>query len=155
MFIYKFISRLIQNKKYNKLLNEAYERENLIAAMSSILGTQLKRDWIGRLYCVVNPAIRDGKFDQAQAFEYTESGIDTTEHAKEWIISKLALLQDFITTNNLFDVLGYNIKQLDKNGNYLFVLYPITLPATMKAAKWALGEISIVAISLTTYFTIF
>lgn len=141
MFITRFFKRLIDNIRYQKILNKVYKEEEVIAKVSTILGTQFYKDWIGRLYGVVNPAIKDGQWDNQQAFEYTTEGYDTTEHMKQWLMGRMQLLENFIQVNNLFDVLSFDIKRLDSNGNYLFMLYPITLPDTLKSAKQAAWEI--------------
>ena len=137
MFITRFFKRLIDNIRYQKILNKVYKDEEVIAKVSTILGTQFYKDWIGRLYGVVNPAIKDGRWDNQQAFEYTAEGYDTTEHMKQWLLGRMQLLENFIQVNNLFDVLSFDIKRIDNNGNYLFMLYPITLPDTLKSAKQA------------------
>jgi len=155
MFLTLFCRNLARNIKYQRVLNDAYEKDQTIAKLSYALGTQVKRDWIGRLYAVVNPAIRDGKFDQSQAFEYTQEGYDTTEHAKEWVMGRLFVVENFIKAENLFDVLAYDFKKLDEHGNYLIVFYPITLPDTLKSAKRALVELGVIGAGLATYFCAF
>lgn len=155
MFITRFLMRLKQNLQYQKILNKAYKEEEIIAKISTIFGTQFYKDNIGRLYAVVNPAIRDGKWDNQQVFEYAEEGTDTTEHATHWIMQRMTLLENFIQINNLFDVLGYNISRLDDKGNYLFTIYPITLPDTLKYGKYAFWEILFLAGLTITGFLIF
>lgn len=152
MFLTKFFIKLAKNIRYQRILNNAYDQDQTIVKLSYALGTQVQRDWIGRLYAVVNPAIRDGKFDQSQAFEYTQGGYDTTEHAKEWVMSRLLVVENLIKAENLFDVLAYDFKRLDENGNYLIMFYPITLPPVFKAAHWAMWEIGIIGAGLATYF---
>ncbi len=139
--ICKFISNLNKNIKYQRILNQAYEQDQIIAKLSTMIGAQFYKDWIGRLYAVVNPAIKDGKFDQSQIFEYTEQGYDTTEHMQQWIVERLTMMEGFIQTNNLFDVLSYKLEKLDDNGNYLFIIFPVTLPPVLKYAKWSFFEL--------------
>ena len=152
MYIIRFIKNFFKNLKYQKILNRVYEDDQIIAKLSYTLGVQFHKDWIGRLYAVINPAIKDGKYDQEQVFEYLQDGYDTTEHTKAWVMQKLSLMQNFIQTNNLFDILGYEFKQLDEAGNYLFVVYPITLPDTLRCAKWACWEIVGILLLVGGYF---
>lgn len=158
MLLIRIIKDFVANRKTKKVLNQAYESEQIVAKLSSTLGTQFYKDWIGRLYAVVNPYIKDGKWDTGQVFEYTEQGIDTTEHAHQWIMQRLGLLQSFIQTNNLFDVLTYEIKRLDNNGNYLFVIEPITQVALKqdlkKLGKWLLWIGLVAAIGTGIFFYI-
>lgn len=141
MYIYRFCKALFQNIKYQRILNKAYEQDEVIQKISTILGVQIRRDWIGRLYTVVNPAIRDGEYDRSQAYEYTVEGYDTTEHAKQWIINRVALVQNFLQTENLFDLLTFDVEKLDDHGNYLFTIFPITLPDVLEYKNAALAEL--------------
>lgn len=137
MKLYRFIKGYLQNRKYQKILDKVYEDDQIIAKLSFALGSQFRRDWIGRLYTVINPAIKDGKYDYTQVYEYVQEGYDTTEHAQQWIVDRLTAIEAVIQTNNLFDVLSFNIEKLDDEGNYLFVVYPITLPDVLDTWKGA------------------
>lgn len=141
MHLYKLIRGIIENNRYQKILDAAYEQDQLIAKLSHTFGVQFRRDWVGRLYAVVNPAIKDGKFDNTQIFEYAQGGYDTTEHAKQWIVERTVMMENFIQTNNLFDALVFDVKRLDNNGNYLFMLMPVTLPQTLQNIKGSIYEL--------------
>lgn len=155
MKIIRFIKGYFQNRKYQKILNKVYEDDQIIAKLSFALGSQFRKDWIGRLYTVINPAIKDGKYDYTQIYEYTQEGYDTTEHVQQWIVERLHAIQTVIQTNNLFDVLSFNIKKLDDEGNYLFVVYPVTLPElfmTWKGALIQFAGISVVGTLIGVYW---
>lgn len=145
MKLYRFIKGYFQNRKYQKILNKVYDDDQIIAKLSFALGSQFRRDWIGRLYTVINPAIKDGKYDYTQVYEYVQEGYDTTEHVQQWIVERLSAIQTVIQTNNLFDVLSFNIKKLDDEGNYLFVVYPVTLPEVLENWKGAAIQFGIIA----------
>lgn len=149
MKIYRFIKGYFQNRKYQKILNKVYDEDQIIAKLSFALGSQFRRDWIGRLYTVINPAIKDGKYDYTQIYEYTQEGYDTTEHAQQWIMERMAAIQTVIQTNNLFDVLSFTIKKLDDEGNYLFVVYPVTLPELFATWKGALIQFLCIGVIIT------
>ena len=123
------------------MINEAYEREQLIAKISTLMGVQFKRDNIGRVYAVINPNIKDGKYDPSQVFEFrAEGGIDTTEWVNKWLMERFTILNNFVTTENLFDVLQYEIKELG-NSTYLVIIQPITLPPLLRSLKYLLFEL--------------
>ncbi|MDE7347999.1 MAG: hypothetical protein K2N48_14810 [Muribaculaceae bacterium] len=150
MKLYRFIKGYLQNRKYQKILNKVYEEDEIIAKLSFALGSQFRRDWIGRLYTVINPAIKDGKYDYTQVYEYAQEGYDTTEHAQQWIVERLSAIQTVIQTNNLFDVLSFTIKKLDDEGNYLFVVYPVTLPEVLETWKGAAIQAGLIVGAGTT-----
>lgn len=152
MHIYKLIKGIIENHRYQKILDAAYEQDQLIAKLSHTFGVQFRRDWVGRLYAVVNPAIKDGRFDNTQVFEYAQGGYDTTEHAKQWIVERTIMMENFIQTNNLFDALAFDVKRLDDNGNYLFVLMPVTLPVVLSNIKGSIYELLFGAVAAGAAF---
>lgn len=154
MKLYRFIKGYLQNRKYQKILNKVYEDDQIIAKLSFALGSQFHRDWIGRLYTVINPAIKDGKYDYTQVYEYVQEGYDTTEHVQQWAVERLSAIQTVIQTNNLFDILSFNIKKLDNEGNYLFVVYPVTLPEVLDTWKVAAIQAGII-VAAGTIFGIF
>lgn len=135
MVLYYFIKYLWEHFKYVKLLNKIYKNENLLENLSKLFGTSFKKDWIGRIYTVINPYLIEGKFDyNRQIFEYNENGLDNTAYIESHIMMKLNIAKQFIRANNLFDLLSYRIKQIDENDNYLFIIQPIT---TYEFIKWS------------------
>lgn len=152
MFLYKFFRNLFKHLKYHRIIKEAYEREQLIAKISTLLGTQFKLDWVGRLYSVINPNIKDGKYNPDQIYEFDFEGNSyNNEWITKWIMERLNILQGFMQTSNLFDVLEYKIKDLG-NLNYLVIFQSITLKPVMKSIKWAIIELLIIIGIIVGYF---
>lgn len=144
MFLYKFFRKLFQHLKYQRIIKEAYEREQLIAKISLLLGVQFKLDWINRLYAVVNPNIKDGKYNPEQIYEFDFDGNPyNNEWVTKWVMERMGVLRNFLQTANLFDVLEYKIKDLG-NLNYLIVFQPITLTFLLKSIRPAIIELLII-----------
>ena len=121
MIIYRFFKYLFLNIKYTKILSKVYDNENIIENLSKLFKTQFKKDWIGRLYTVINPNLMGDDFDiNTIIYEYDESGLNNYAFVERCIMSKLNIAQSFIQTNNLFDLLTYKIEKLDEYDNYLF-----------------------------------
>lgn len=136
MITYKFIKFLYRNIKYSKILNKAYRDENLIENLSNLFGVSFKKDWIGRIYTILNPNLIKEKYStDTQIFEYNENGLNNSIYIEKWIMDKLNIASQFIQTNNLFDLLTYEIKKIDKFDNYLFIIQPITLSECLKWSK--------------------
>lgn len=136
MVLYKFITNLILNVKYTKLIKKVYNDEDLLNKFSQLFGTEFRMDWVGRIYTVINPNIIDDKFDiNTQIFEYNEEGLTNNVYIERWIMGKFNLVKDFIMANNLFDLLTYEIKKLDDYDNYLFIIKPITYDDCFKWIK--------------------
>ena len=144
MFLYKFFRKLSQHLKYQRIIKEAYEREQLIAKISLLLGVQFKLDWINRLYAVVNPNITDGKYNPEQIYEFDFDGNPyNNEWVTKWVMERMGILRNFLQTANLFDVLEYKIKDLG-NLNYLVIFQPITLTFLLKSIRPAIIELLII-----------
>ena len=144
MFLYKFFRKLFQHLKYQRIIKEAYEREQLIAKISLLLGVQFKLDWVNRLYAVINPNIKDGKSNPEQIYEFDFDGNPyNNEWVTKWVMERMGILRNFLQTANLFDVLEYKIKDLG-NLNYLIIFQPITLTFLLKSIRPAIIELLII-----------
>lgn len=152
MVFYSFIKKLYLNIKYTKLLRRIYKEEQLLEKFSHMFGTEFRIDWVGRIYTVINPNIIDDKLDvNTQIFEYTENGLSNRPYIEKWIMTKFNIIKDFIMTNNLFDVLTYELNKIDEYDNYLFIIKPITFDDCKKWTKiFAIvyGILAVIGISL-------
>lgn len=136
MLTYLFLKYFIENLKYTRILNKVYRDENLLENLSKLFQVKFKKDWIGRIYAVFNPHIQQGMFDpNKQIYEYTSDGLTNRAYVENYILTQLNIASQFIQANNLFDLLTYEVKKLDDNDNYLFVMQPITLSDCLKWTK--------------------
>lgn len=146
MFIFKFFKALWVHLTYIRVLSRTYNDEQLVHKLSHIIGAQFHVDRAQRLYAVVNPAIRDGRYNQEQALEWSDTGQNNAEYVKKWMMDHLNILEKFILANNLFDMLTFKIEQIDDYGNYLCVLQPITFSPLCHRAKQALVEFCVLVV---------
>lgn len=111
--------------KYSRILNKIYKDEDFLDKLSKLLNlrTKVKKDWVGRLYTVLNPNLLPV---EEQIFEYDENGLNNKSFVEAWVMKRFIVISEFIRANNLFDLLTYDIKKLDKYDNYLLILEPIT-----------------------------
>ena len=153
MIVYRFFKYLWQHITYSNILNKIYKTENLMPNLSELFGCEFRKDWLGRLYTVINPNISNGKYDpNSQFFEYNEMGLDNTQYVEKWIMDRLNIASQFIQSNNLFELLTYEIKRIDNYDNYLFVIKPITLDDCLKYSKYFLCLLTVIGIGLITFF---
>lgn len=130
--------------KYNRILKRVYKDENILDNMGNLFNSKIHVDWVGRIYTVINPNLDKDK----QIYEILDGGVDNREFIQHWVMERFIAMDHFIKANNLFDLLVYDIKQLDDYGNFLLVLEPITLKDCMSAIK----KIGIFLIILITAF---
>lgn len=154
MILYNFIKYLYLHIKYKKILQKIYENENLLNNLSYLFQSRFKQDWIGRVYTVLNPLIINDEVQvNTQILEYGVDGISNKSWIDKWIMDKLLIAQRFIKTNNLFELLTYEIKQID-DYNYLFIMQPIVNLDLKKYAKRFIITYSIIIIILLTLLII-
>lgn len=129
--------------KIQKLLNKIYDGEKIEKNLSKIFGVECKRDWVGRLYMVVNPILQD-----------IETGGNTLIYDRDekvaiegWVMKNLELIRQFVINNAMFDLLSYDIKRIDDDENYLIVFKNIYFDDMKRLVKW--GGFLIIAGLLT------
>lgn len=148
MVLYNFIKYLYLCIKYNKLIRNIYETENLLYNLSKLFGTNFKIDWIGRVYTVLNPLLFNDEVQvNTQILEYGIDGISNKSWIDKWIMEKLLIAQKFINNNNLFELLTYKLEKID-DYNYLFVIEPIINYDCKKYTKRFIMVYSIIIILL-------
>lgn len=137
MIIYNFFKYLLLNRKYSRLIKKTFQNENILQGLSQIFKANFKTDWIGRIYAVLNPNLdENGQYSpNTQIFEYGEKGLNNEKMVEQWVMERMVVISEFIQANNLFELLTYSIKKLDKYDNYLFILEPVTLSDCMKWSK--------------------
>ena len=151
MFTIRFIKAWWLNRKYTRMLKKVYRQEDLLQNLSELFGTTFKMDWIGRVYTVFNPYIKDGKYDVSDII-LDPTGDEHSEIVNHILMNKLNIARNYIRTRNLFDMLTYKLKKLDDYGNYLFVMIPITIPDLFIATKRMMWEWLVIAVLIGGYF---
>lgn len=145
------IRNLIDYVKTKRIIKEVIKEEDLLNNLSSLFSKgdyriKFKQDWIGRIYAVVNPVVQD---PQSRIFEFGEEGVNIKSFVHKWVMDHMIAADTFIKNHELFDILIYNIEQLDENYNFLFTLTPIAWYDFWKSLKrffWISLSIIVLAI---------
>ena len=106
MILYRFLKNLWLSIKYARIINKVYKDEHILENLSKTLDCELKQDWIGRVYAVINPYVKNGVYSPAA--EIYELGSDTPVQyvVEKYVLERLIAAQKFIQANNLFDING-------------------------------------------------
>ena len=131
------INNLIEFFKLKKLIKNIIEEEDLLNNLSKLFSSEqykvnFKQDWIGRIYAVVNPIVQD---PDSRIFEYNINGTNLNSFVNKWVIEHMIGADNFVKNHDLFDILIYNIKQIDDDYNFLITLTPIAWPDLEKSLK--------------------
>ena len=118
-----------------RLLNKIYDNEKIEENLSRTFGVECKRDWVGRLYMVVNPILQNIESD-GNTLVYNR---DDKMMIEVWVMHNLELIRNFVVNNSMFDLLTYSIEKIDDDENYLIVFKNIYFDDIMKICKWTAG----------------
>ena len=143
-----FIRNLIDYIRIRKIISEVLKEENLLSNLSKIFSNNnhivtFKQDWIGRIYAVINPVVQD---PNSRIFEYDGNGTNLKSFVNKWVVEHMIAADNFVKNHQLFDILVYDIKQLDDDYNFLITLTPIAWYDFWKSTKILLSVIAILAI---------
>lgn len=121
--------------KIKRLLNQIYDTEKIEENLSRTFGVECRRDWVGRLYMVVNPILQNIE-DGGNTVVYDK---DDKMMVEVWVMKNLELIRNFVINNSMFDLLTYSIEKLDDDENYLIVFKNIYFDDIMKICRWTAG----------------
>ena len=128
--------------RYNYYIRQSIKAENLLDKLKVLFGgRKFKTDWICRIYTVVNPNV-DNITNDGNTLVFD----DGKPIIEKWLMDNLNIMANFITTNNLFDILTYKIDKIDSDDNYLIVFQNIFLDSAKRELKWILSILGIIGI---------
>lgn len=106
-------------------ISDTLYSEELNKVLQRYLHTEFKKDWIGRLYGVINPSIDiNGKLDvSGTIIEIDGETTNNIEYLKNWIYKQMELIDSLFKIKKLYDYIGVSIKHVGplNADNYLVV----------------------------------
>ena len=118
--------------KIQKILKAIYHNENLTKNLSQIFGVPCNEDWVGRLYMLVNPVLQNIESDgNAIIYDHNDNRM-----VEAWVMKNLELSRNFVTENQLFDIMTYSITKYDDDDNYLVVFKNIFFDDVVRIVRW-------------------
>lgn len=155
MIIFNFFRYLIEYIRFVIILNPVYRKERIIEGLSELFNSPVKKDWVGRLYAVINPFInKDGEFDQSMVITELGSDMPSPMIVEKFIMDRLNIAQRYIQASNLFDLLTYKIEKIDGYYNYLLIIEPLPFndfKTWTKRFLWLLVVLIFVAIGVLIF----
>lgn len=118
----KYLSDYIKDYEYisDTLYSEAFK-----IVLKEYLNVNIKKDWIGRLYGIINPNINEkGEFDFTKTIiELDGENTNNNEFIKHWTYKQLNLIGQVFSIENLYHFIDLEFKHVGpKNGdNYLII----------------------------------
>lgn len=118
----KSIVNYIKSKHY--ISDTLYSKE-LKYVLDNYLHTNIKKDWLGRLYCVVNPGIdNSGEFNISNMIiEMDGDNTNNHEYIKQWTYKQMKLIAQLFKIEKLYDYINIEFTHIgpENQDNYLIV----------------------------------
>lgn len=119
-----FKSIYIYAKDYN-IIGDMFYGDGFKDIIKTYLHIDLKKDWIGRLYGIVNPNIDiDGSFNINNVIMEIDGDLtNNNQYVSNWIYKQLKLVQELFNFNNFYSYISLDIKHVGPSiaDNYLLV----------------------------------
>jgi hypothetical protein len=153
--LYNFIRSGFQYRRDLKYVGETFYSSAFHKVIKKYLGVNLKEDWIGRLYGVANPNIKDGKWDvSTMIIEIDGDNTNTNEGVRQWAFKQMQLIAQLFKIENMYDYISMEFKHVgpEELDNYL-IIFDITsridfAKATRKFTYNMFGILAIIGILL-------
>ena len=117
------IYRYITDMSY---ISDTLYSKKFLTVLKQYLRISIKKDWIGRLYGVINPYIDiDGKIDfNKTIIEIDGDNTNSNEYVKNWVYKQFNLIDNLFKINKLYDYINVDIKHVGplNADNYLIVI---------------------------------
>lgn len=135
------IYRYITDMSY--ISDTLYSKE-FLTVLKRYLRISIKKDWIGRMYGVINPYIDiDGKIDfNNTIIEIDGDNTNSNEYVKNWVYRQFNLIDNLFKINKLYDYINVDIKHVGplNADNYLIVIDVVSRKEMTYALKRVLKQ---------------
>ena len=123
--IFAFIESLINYYKDYNLISDTLYSYQFKTVLNKYLNCEFEKDWLGRLYGVINPNIDiNGNIDISSIIiELDDENTNNSEHIKNWIYRQMELVSYLFKIERLYEYISLDIKHIgpENHDNYLIV----------------------------------
>ena len=125
---YKFFNIFYTGYRYIKeyeLISDTFYSEAFYTVLRKYLNVEFEKDWIGRLWAVVNPNINiDGKVDFSNVIiELDGENTNSNEYVKNWVYKQMNLIGELFKIEKLYDYIYIDFRHVGppEHDNYLII----------------------------------
>lgn len=114
-------------KDYNNI-SDFFYGETFKKLIKQYLHVELKKDWIGRLYGIINPNIDiDGNFNvNSMVIEINDELSNNNEYVMNWLYKQLNLVATLFNIQNLYNYINMDIQHVGPiNGDNYLIIFDI------------------------------
>ena len=153
--LYKIYFNFVLLKEYIEdydYVSESLYSEAFFKVLEKYLNLRVKKDWIGRLYGIINPNLDiNGNMNFSNTIiELDDNNTNSNEYVKNWIYKQMNMIKYVfkLDESGFFDYIGCDIEHVGpkEHDNYLVVFYIVSQKALLKNLKALLKHFSIYVI---------
>ena len=161
--LYKIYLNLVLLKEYiydYDYVSESLYSEAFSKILEKYLNLKVKKDWIGRIYGVINPNLDiNGNVNFANTIiEIDDNNTNSNEYVKNWIYKQMNMVKYVfkLDESGFFDYIGCDIEHVGpkEHDNYLVVFYIVSQKAMLQNLKRLLKQFSVYAIIVAFIYAI-
>ena len=160
--IYKFfitLKSLFQYIKDYDIISESLYSDAFHIVLKKYLNKDFKKDWIGRLYAVINPNIDiNGNLNfNNTIIELDDNRTNNEMYVHNWIYKQLRLIADIFKIENMYSYISLAIEHVGpKNADNYLIIFDITsrIELFKHIKKFVIQLLSYTIIALCIYFFI-
>lgn len=119
-----FRTAYIYNKEYS-LISDTFYSNAFRTVLRRYLNAEFEKDWIGRLWSVINPNINiDGKVDFSNVIiELDGTNTNSNDYVKYWVYKQMSLIAELFKIEKMYDYIYIDFKHVGppEHDNYLIV----------------------------------
>jgi hypothetical protein len=126
---YNCFATLVQYIKDYNIVAESLYSEAFSKVLLRYLNKDFKKDWIGRLYAVINPNIDiNGKLNfNNTVIELDDQRTNNQAYVENWIYKQMGLLADMFKLQNMYTYISVGIEHVGpENADNFLVIFDIT-----------------------------
>ena len=142
---YDMIYSFIEYMKDKSAVSDVLYGDDLKILFKKYFNLEVDKDWLGRLYGVINPSIDvDGKFNLTTTIiEIDGDNTNNEEYLKIWLYKQLDLIGRIFNMKRLYELIDMDIKHVGpiEYDNYLIIFDIVSRQLTVKAFKTFIKQI--------------
>ena len=136
---YDLCYSFIEYMKDKASVSDVLYGDDLKKMFKTYLNLEVDKDWIGRLYGIINPVIDvNGKMDLSTTIiEIDGDNTNNNEHLKIWMYKQLDMIGRIFNMKRLYELIDMEITHVGpiEYDNYLVVFDIVSRQITVKALK--------------------
>lgn len=145
-------------KDYN-IVAESLYGDAFLTVLKRYLNKEFRKDWIGRLYAVINPNIDiNGNLNFSNTIiELDDERTNNEKYVQNWLYKQMQLIADVFKIQNMYSYISMSIEHVGpKNADNYLIIFDITSRIDMgKAFKRFIKQLFIYIILGIGIFSIF